>query len=136
MGERHRAEGDFAVCALAQAVVESIGTADREREARIAVIAQLGDLAREVFAREARARFIECPERRAFRQQRRNSQRFIDLAIIGTTRAAFGDFANVERTEPYRAARGCDALAVARNELTFGAGFQPADTENLKPQAL
>jgi hypothetical protein len=132
--QRHRAERNHAIGTLPQAFVESVGPANRERQGGCARVPQFGDIARKIFAGETGALFIECPQRPAFGKQRRNTQRFVNLAVVGTARAAFGDFANVQGAEPDGTPGRTDALAVARHKLPFGAGLQPADAENLKAQ--
>jgi hypothetical protein len=136
MGQCHRPESDQAICTLAQTFVEPVGAADSKGERRCTASAQFGYVARKLFAGEVRAVFIQRPKRAAFGKQRGDAQRLVNLAIIGAARAAFGNFASVDWTEPSRAARRADALAVASHKLPFRAGFQPADAENLKAHDL
>src|SRR5437588_12835985 len=94
MRQRQCTESDQTIGALAYALVKAVGPADRKSQRGCTGIPNFGDLAGKIFAGETGAFFVERPKRTAFRQQRRDAQRFIDFAISGPARAAFSGFTN------------------------------------------
>ena len=121
------AEGDLNFGALAQTWRDPIRAADDETSRRTVFRPPIVQQAGETCAVDIVAAFIHERDRRSFRNDVGDGDRFFGAPPFGVLRAALTDFDNLDVAKA-KAAAGClGALAIGRGEFAFGALFQAAD---------
>src|SRR5215831_511089 len=120
-------ESDRKLCLAAQFRRKSVSAADRENRLRDRLVPPLTKPAGECGAVDIFAALVKRNQNGVFRNRGRYRRRLLRHSRSRVTRAAFGDFPDVEAAEAELAAGIVEARGVALGKFPLGALLQPAD---------